>query len=121
LISGLHHAQITILPGSEDAARDFYCRLLGLRELEKPESLAGRGGPWLEVGDRQVHLGVERGVDRSVTKAHLAYEVGDLDAVRRRLAAGGYEILHPPLIPGYERFETRDPFGNRVEIIRRSG
>jgi catechol 2,3-dioxygenase-like lactoylglutathione lyase family enzyme len=121
VILGLHHAQITIPEGSEDAARDFYCRLLGLEETEKPESLAGRGGLWLQAGDRQVHLGVENGVDRNATKAHLAYEVGDLSLARRTLAAEGHEAFDPPRIPGYERFEIRDPFGNRIEFIQRSG
>lgn len=38
---GLHHAQIKIPEDSEDTARDFYCRLLDLKEIENPESLAG--------------------------------------------------------------------------------
>lgn len=36
MIFGLRHAQITIPEGSEDLARDFYCRLLGLPEVESP-------------------------------------------------------------------------------------
>lgn len=120
MILGLHHAQVTIPEGSEDAARDFYCRLLGLCEIEKPASLAGRGGLWLQVGDRQVHLGTESGPDRSLTKAHLAYEVDDLKSMRHALAAAGYEPLHSTPVPDHDRFDTRDPFGNRVEFIRRS-
>ena len=57
MIRSVHHVQITIPKGSEDAARAFYCGLLGLSEIAKPDSLAGRGGFWLEVGDRQVHVG----------------------------------------------------------------
>jgi len=30
----------------------------------------------------------------------------------------GIEILDSVPIPGYERFEFRDPFGNRVECIK---
>lgn len=121
MILGLHHAQVTIPEGSEDIARDFYCRLLGLQETEKPASLAGRGGLWLRVGDRQVHIGTEDSVDRDATKAHLAYEVDDLERVRGDLTAEGYEPLSSVPIPGYDRFEMRDPFGNRVEFIRRLG
>lgn len=119
MILGLHHAQITIPEGSEDLARDFYCRLLGLPEVEKPASLAGRGGLWLQAGDGQVHLGAEDGVDRTAPKSHLAYEVTDLERVRRALADEGYEPLDSVPIPGYERFEARDPLGNRVEFIQR--
>ena len=100
MILRLHHAQITAPVGAEAAARQFYCGVLGLPEVPKPESLAGHGGFWLAVGDQQVHVGMEGGVDRAATKAHLAYEV--LDSVP---------------IPGFARFEFRDPFGSRVELI----
>jgi hypothetical protein len=32
---------------------------LGLRELAKPEALRGRGGCWFQIGDHQLHIGVE--------------------------------------------------------------
>lgn len=70
MITGIHHVQITIAPTEETAARDFYCGVLDLPEIEKPDSLKGRGGLWLQVGDRQLHIGVEDGVDRTRTKAH---------------------------------------------------
>ncbi len=116
-IRRLNHAQISIPIGAEHRARAFYCGLLGLREIPKPESLAGRGGLWLQVGDTQIHLGVEDGVDRAATRAHLAYEVDDLTAWRTRLVAHGTPILESIPIPGYDRFECRDPFGNRLEFL----
>ena len=114
----LHHAQITIEPGREDAARAFYCDLLGLPEIEKPVSLQGRGGFWVSLGDQQIHIGTETGVARTKTKAHLAYEVDDVEAWRARLQQAGIEALESVPIPGYARFEFRDPFGNRVEFIQ---
>ena len=117
-IIGLHHAQITIPKGAEERGRQFYCRLLGLPEIEKPGSLQGRGGFWLQVGDRQVHVGTEDGVERRATKAHLAYQVTDVAEWRKRLQENGIEILDGVPIPGYARFEIRDPFGNRVEFIQ---
>ena len=116
-IIGLHHAQITIPSGAEEQGRHFYCALLGLPEIEKPESLRGRGGFWLQVGDRQVHIGSEDGVERQTTKAHLAYAVSDLQGWRECLQSQGITIQEGVPIPGYERFEFRDPFGNRVEFI----
>jgi catechol 2,3-dioxygenase-like lactoylglutathione lyase family enzyme/ribosomal protein S18 acetylase RimI-like enzyme len=115
----LHHAQITIPPGAEETARRFYCELLGLPEVEKPESLKPRGGLWVEAGDRQVHLGTEDGVDRTATKAHLAYQVTDLAGWRARLGQAGFTALDGVPIPGWDRFELRDPFGNRVELLER--
>ncbi len=115
----LHHAQITIPRGAEEEGRQFYCRLLGLPEVEKPPALQGRGGFWLQVGDVQLHVGTEEGVDRGPTKAHLAYEVTDLADWRATLQHRGIQILDAVPLPGYERFEIRDPFGNRVEFIQR--
>ena len=117
-IKGLHHAQITIPRGAEQQGRQFYCELLGLPEIEKPQSLQGRGGFWLQAGDRQVHVGTEDGVDRQATKAHLAYEVDDIQAWRNLFQAQGIAILEGVPIPGYARFEIRDPFGNRMEFIQ---
>jgi catechol 2,3-dioxygenase-like lactoylglutathione lyase family enzyme len=118
MILRLHHVQITIPQGSEAEGRRFYCHCLGLPEIEKPDSLKGRGGFWLQVGDRQVHVGTESAVERAATKAHLAYQVDDLVAWRERLAAQGIATEAGIPIPGYARFECRDPFGNRMEFIQ---
>lgn len=120
-IIGLHHAQITIPLGSEDAARQFYCGVLGLAETPMPEVLRERAAFWLQVGSLSVHVGRENGVDRMATKGHLAYEVADLDAWRGKLAAAGVNVLESIPLPGYARFEFRDPFGNRVEMIEANG
>ncbi|MEW5989490.1 MAG: VOC family protein, partial [Chloroflexota bacterium] len=86
---------------------------------EKPDSLQARGGFWLQVGDQQLHVGTEDGVDRRATKAHLAYEVNDLAFWRGRLQTEGIAIGDSIPIPGHDRFECRDPFGNRLEFIQR--
>ncbi|MGM0898334.1 MAG: VOC family protein [Bacillota bacterium] len=118
MIIGVHHAQITIPKGTEEAGKEFYCGVLGLSEIEKPDALKGRGGFWLAVGFQEVHIGTEDGFERLTTKAHLAYKVEDLSYWRERLEAQGLEILEAVPIPGYDRFEFRDPFGNRVELIQ---
>jgi catechol 2,3-dioxygenase-like lactoylglutathione lyase family enzyme len=118
MIVAIHHAQITIPKGAEDEARKFYCELLGLKEIPKPEALAGRGGFWLEAGDRQMHVGTEDGVDRQASKAHVAYQVENLDEARQRVASTGVEMIDGVQIPGMRRIEFRDPFGNRIEFIQ---
>lgn len=118
MILDIHHVQITIPPGAEAAARHFYCQVLGLPEITKPVALQGRGGFWVQVGARQVHIGVESNVDRLATKAHIAYLVDNLAEWRARLLANGIEPLESVPIPGYLRFECRDPFGNRLELIQ---
>lgn len=118
IITGLHHTQISLPKGAEEAGRAFYCGVLGLSEIEKPLALQGRGGFWLQVGDRQVHVGTEDGVERHTTKAHIAYAVDDIDAWRTHLQEHGVTIIEAVPIPGHRRFEFRDPFGNRVELTQ---
>jgi catechol 2,3-dioxygenase-like lactoylglutathione lyase family enzyme len=117
VILGIDHVQITVPPDAVEQARAFYCGLLGFCEVEKPSTLQVRGGFWLQAGDCSLHVGVEKGVDRRATKAHIAYAAQDLAGWRLRLAAAGIEILESIPIPGQERFEFRDPFGNRVEFV----
>ncbi len=120
MIVRLHHVQITIPRDAENEAREFYCGFLGLKEIPKPDSLAGRGGFWLELGEMQVHVGVEDREDtagRENSKAHAAYLVEDLAFWRARLEMNGVKILDGIPVPGYDRFEFRDPFGNRVEFM----
>lgn len=116
-ITRLHHAQITIPIGAESSARRFYVDFLGLVEIPKPDSLLRRGGLWLAVGDIQLHIGVEDGIERSATKAHLAWQVEHLSGWRDQLNRHGIDIAESVPIPGYDRCEFRDPFGNRIELI----
>ena len=117
LVLGVSHVQVSIPVGAEDEAREFYCDFLGLPETDKPSSLAGRGGFWLQIGAFQVHFGTEDGIDRTLSKAHVAYLVDDIEESRSQLASRGITPVDGIPIPGYKRFEFRDPFGNRVEFM----
>lgn len=99
-------------PGCEDEAREFYGRLLGLVEVDKPEPLRARGGVWFE----QLHIGVESDF-APARKAHPALRVDDLDAVASRLSAAGRDVRWDDALPGIRRFYTADPWGNRVELL----
>ncbi len=117
MILAIHHAQITIPTGAEALAREFYCGVLRLVEIAKPDELAGRGGFWLAIGDRQLHVGTEDSADRGKTKAHVAYIVDKLEEWYRILTASNVAITYGIQIPGFRRFEFRDPFGNRIEFM----
>ena len=121
MIRGIHHVQITIPKGAEDTAREFYCGVLGMKEIPKPDELAGRGGFWLEVGDRQVHIGTEDMVQSAASKAHVAYLVDDLEKWRSALNERGANVSDGIQTPGSRRFEFRDPFGNRIEFLQKTG
>lgn len=116
-VTGLHHVQLAMPPGEEEAGRAFYGDLLGLPEVAKPTELAPRGGLWFRGEGVEVHLGVERGDFVPARKAHPALLVYGLDALRDRLVAAGYRIDEDVQLEGYRRFHVRDPFGNRIELL----
>jgi len=112
----LDHVQVAMPAGAEDDARRFFGDLLGLREIPKPAPQSGRGGCWFQLGDKQLHLGVEPDF-RPAGKAHIAVAVDDLGAVRTSLEAAGYAIREDSPLEGRQRFFTTDPFGNRMEFV----
>ena len=72
----------------------------------------------MKVGNREVHVGTEDGFDRLTTKAHLAYLVNDISYWKSVLEQNDIQVIEGIPIPGYDRFEFRDPFGNQVEMIQ---
>lgn len=115
-MTSLHHVQLAMPAGGEDAARAFYAALLGIPEVPKPDHLAGRGGCWFEDGALRVHLGVDP-VFRAATKAHPALLVDDLDGLSARLAAAGHATTDGTGVDGYRQRYVDDPFGNRIELL----
>lgn len=122
MIESLHHVQLAMPRGREADARRFYCDVLGMTEVPKPENLARRGGAWFACGSAQVHLGVEDEF-RPAKKAHPALLVSDLHGLLHRCVAAGVEVRTDEPLPGYERAYVADPFGNRIELLepRRDG
>jgi GNAT superfamily N-acetyltransferase len=114
MIARIDHVQVAAPAGGEDAARAFYCDLLGLAELPKPERLRARGGVWFAVGDHELHVGIEEPFVPA-RKAHPALAVpraGDLSVLAARLEAAGREVAWDG-----PRFYVADPFGNRLELL----
>lgn len=114
-INRLNHVQVCIPPGAEERAREFYGGLLGLAEIEKPAVLKANGGLWYEMGDIQLHIGVEDAPASS--KRHPAFEVEDLAGIREYLHASDVRIKDEPSVPGAHRLSFFDPFGNRIELL----
>jgi catechol 2,3-dioxygenase-like lactoylglutathione lyase family enzyme len=117
-IRGLDHVQLAAPPGCEAQARRFFGELLGMPELPKPEPMRASGGAWFQAGDRELHVGVERDF-APATKAHPALSVAEeeLEALAGRLAGAGHPVEWDGRYPGRPRFYTRDPWGNRIELL----
>jgi catechol 2,3-dioxygenase-like lactoylglutathione lyase family enzyme len=120
MLRELHHADLIIPNGSEAIARAFYCDLLGLKEIEKPQVLKKNGGLWLQLGNAQIHLSYEKreGIDPRRTKAHIAFKVSDLESLISELQRRGHPVTRQEQLPGMIRFESEDPFGHRLEFLQ---
>ncbi|UWZ38490.1 glyoxalase [Dactylosporangium roseum] len=112
----MHHVQLACPAGSEPVSRAFYAGLLGLTEVPKPPALAPRGGCWFRGYGLELHLGVETPF-APARKAHPGMLWPGLDALAERLAAAGHEVVWSDELPGYRRFHTYDPHGNRLEFL----
>lgn len=116
-ITRLDHVQVAMPPGGEEKAREFYGRILNLREIEKPAQLQAKGGCWFAGAGLELHLGVQ--VDFvAATKAHPGLRVADLDATRDHLQAAGVSIVADQSGVALRRFYVNDPFGNRLEFMQ---
>ena len=113
----IDHVQIAMPPGGENEGRRFYGQVLGLTEVAKPASLAGRGGVWFEDDQIKIHLGAEPGF-KPARKAHVCFAVDDLDTTAKEMAAQEFEVRPDTAISTIKRFFTADPFGNRIEIMQ---
>ena len=85
----LQHVSVNIEAGREDEARDFYGRVLGLREIRRPMSLKDRALIWYAVGDGddEIHLIRTSSLEFHQPRRgdHVCIEVDDLDALRADL------------------------------------
>lgn len=114
----LDHVQLAAPPACEADARRFFGDLLGLEEIEKPETLRGRGGVWFSLGTQHLHIGVEDPFSPA-KKAHPALRLSskDLDDVAAALELAGEVIEWDTSLADVRRFYTTDPWGNRIELI----
>jgi catechol 2,3-dioxygenase-like lactoylglutathione lyase family enzyme len=112
----LDHFHVCVPPERLEEARLFYTDVIGLELIYRPDHLFPSAGYWFNIGDLQLHIGVEPALPRTIR--HVAMEVADIEAARTQLAANDVEIIEEPVIPGRTRFAFIDPFGNRMELLQ---
>lgn len=115
---GINHVQLAAPAGCEKDAQHFYGQVLHMKELEKPENLRSRGGAWFQCGVHQIHIGVQEDFVPA-SKAHPAFEVMDLELLRKKLMQEQIPIIEDVPLAGYVRLFVKDPFGNRIEFLQR--
>jgi catechol 2,3-dioxygenase-like lactoylglutathione lyase family enzyme len=117
----LHHANIVVRPGQTDQIAGFYADVLGLTPIDKPAEGVTAGGAWLEINDAsQLHIS-ERADAVMHDDMHFGLVVDDFDAVLARLAAAGAPWKEQADLFGGRRGSTRDPLGNRIELLEAAG
>ena len=126
----MHYLHTMVRVGDLDAALDFYCAKLGLKELRRidnkmgrftlvflatPED-AGKGSgdavPMIEL----THNWDEKEYSGGRNFGHLAYRVSDIYAVCKRLMDGGVTINRPPR-DGHMAF-VRSPDLISIELLQ---
>src|SRR5262245_3195144 len=119
-VSGYSHVAISVT--NLDAARDFYCDVLGFEVLPRPDF--GFPGLWLRVGSLQLHLGVtDEPVSPGPWLPHFALFVptDEFDTTIEAVRAAGVKMLGEPSArvdfgtPVRAAFVT-DPSGNVIEL-----
>ncbi|MFF2638367.1 glyoxalase [Streptomyces niveus] len=116
MLAAVDHVQLAAPAGSEDALRAYYVDVLGMTEIPKPPVLAARGGCWFRSGPVQLHLGIEPDF-RPARKAHPGLRVTGITAYAARLSSLGAPVTWDDNLPGYRRFYSDDPVGNRLEFL----
>jgi catechol 2,3-dioxygenase-like lactoylglutathione lyase family enzyme len=117
----LHHVNIVVKPGQTDQVVAFYTDVLGLELTAKPTQGTSPGGAWFDIDDQtQMHIS-ERADAVMHDDMHFALVVDDFDGVLGRLAEAGGEWREQPDLFGGRRGSTRDPVGNRIELLERAG
>jgi len=117
-VTALDHVQITAPEELVDEVLEYYRDCLRLEPVEKPEGARPQGA-WFRIGEGELHVSVD---PRNPPKAaHFGVEVDDFDGVVERLRDFGVHIEQARRIPGRRRCYTRDPAGNRIEIMSYNG
>jgi catechol 2,3-dioxygenase-like lactoylglutathione lyase family enzyme len=114
-ILGLDHVQITTPEEFEADVVAWYRDVLGLTEITKPEGTRPKGA-WFQTGWAELHISID--AHNPPKAAHFGLVVDSFEGVIARLRGAGCHIEQAKAIPGRERFYTRDPAGNRIEIAR---
>jgi catechol 2,3-dioxygenase-like lactoylglutathione lyase family enzyme len=118
-VTRLHHVNVTCHPDDTEKVAAFYREVLRLAPVEKAPG-TDPSGAWFAIdGTSQVHLS-ERAAPAN-PDAHFALVVDDFPALVDRLERGGHEWRPAPPVFGGGRGFTRDPAGNRIEVLERAG
>jgi catechol 2,3-dioxygenase-like lactoylglutathione lyase family enzyme len=112
MLLSFDHVSITYPTGRGEEVRAYYGGVLGMKEVQPPETMQGRGLVWFAMPDgRVLHL-VPDDEYLAPKLSHPAF-VADLDALAASVENPTWDELFAPR----RRFYLRDPFGNLLEFL----
>ena len=117
-VSGISHVHITSPEELEQSVVEWYERVFGMERLDMPEGTHPQG-TWLRAGKQEVHISMD--AHNPPKDAHFGLVVDDLPAAIETLRSQGCHIEQAANIPGRQRLYTRDPAGNRIEVLSFEG
>jgi glyoxylase I family protein len=107
---------VAVIVSDIDRAKHFYGNVLGLTEVPRPKTFDFPGA-WYRNGPTDLHI-ISRAQIDGESRRHVAFFVSDLQAAARVLERFGFPVLWENMkIDGIDRFFTRDPDNNRIEIM----
>ena len=109
------HVHIAVPEERLEEAKVFYTNIIGLELIERPDHSFPLPGYWFNMGNVQLHIGVEPQLPLSIR--HTAFEIDDVEGAFKYLQYK-VRIIDEPEIPGRTRFAFLDPFGNRIELLQ---
>ena len=113
-VLGVDHVTVTAPDDLEQETLDWYETCLGLVPVDKPRGELERGG-WFVAGTQEIHVSIDDHNPHHA--ASFALVVSDFDEIVSRLRSAGMHIEQALPIPGRKRCFTRDPAGNRIELM----
>lgn len=111
----IHHVNLVVPPGLVEPTADFWRSVFGLVDIPR-RGRSPRPGAWLGARTFEVHLSEREGAGHP--DAHVAVAVPDVAAVRAACLTAGAPWEAAPAVFGTGRGFTRDPGGNRVEVVQ---
>ena len=116
-------AHLTLATRDVEKTKEFFAATLGWPPIARPGNI-GRDAAWLAITpDQELHLlrvddfkvsAFEREFGRHCA---IAVPLAEFEALKRRLAENGAELIDPERPTPFRRFFFRDPNGYVFEVV----
>ena len=116
MIKAINHVQVAAPPELEEQAIAFYRDVLGLEPITKGGD--SDKGAWFTSTNLEFHVGIQEKGFTPAKKAHVAFVVASLEEWRKKMKKAGAPLKEGSDMPGWKRFFTEDPCGNRLEFMQ---